>query len=97
MNLDTFGEGYEFIIGALGAAVAILSGMLGFFKFQEKWINYRTTSEQLKKEKYLYETGTEPYNQAGKSFNLLVKNCEALISGENTEWNNYIRTEDQEE
>ena len=75
----------SWIIGILGLLVAITASLTMLFKYHENWIQYRTTAEQLKHEKYIYLTGTQPYNTKDK-FNLLVERAESLISKENTEW-----------
>lgn len=80
----------RYLIPFLGAVIAIISGVLGLYKFQENWIQYRTTSETLKHEKYLFLTRSEPYS--GKdSLKLLVERVEGMISKENTNWSQYVR------
>lgn len=75
----------KIIVGVLGLAVALISGILALHKFQEIWIEYRTTTESLKHEKFLYLTRCDPYN-IENSFCLLVERVESLISKENTKW-----------
>lgn len=75
----------SFLVPVLGAIVAIVSGVLGLYKFQENWVEYRTTSEQLKYEKYLFLTNSEPYHEP-ESFHLLVGRVEGLISKQNSSW-----------
>ena len=77
------------IIGVLAVGIAIIAGFLALYKFQENWLEYRTTSESLKKEKYLFITNTEPY-EGEKAFEILVQKVEALISKENTNWAQYM-------
>lgn len=48
--------------GLLGLIVAIITAIVGLYNFQEHWVEYRTTCESLKHEKYLFLTNTEPYN-----------------------------------
>ncbi len=67
-------------------AVAVLSASLKTFKFQENWINYRTTCETLRKEKYLFEAGLQGYGKSPDREALFVNRVEALISRENTLW-----------
>lgn len=33
--------------GVLGIIVAVISGVIGLYRFQENWVQYRTTSESL--------------------------------------------------
>lgn len=77
----------SFVAPTLGAVVAVVSGVLGLFKFQENWVDYRTTSEQLKQEKFLFLTRSEPYNTA-QSFQTLVTNVEDILSKQNSKWKN---------
>ena len=56
--------GMKFIVGFLSVIVAAIAGLVGLYKFQENWIEYRTTAESLKHEKYLYLTKTGPYDGA---------------------------------
>jgi hypothetical protein len=75
----------RFIIGALGSITAILTGLVSLFHFKELWSEYRTTSETLKHEKYLFLTSKGPYSE-DDPFSTLVERVEALISRENTKW-----------
>ena len=74
--------------GALGVIIAVITGVSALYKFDEKWIKYRTTAESLKYEKILYETGVAPYD-GDDSFPLLVQRVEALISQENRDWSQH--------
>lgn len=78
------------ILGILGSLIAILSGLSGLLKFQEKWTEYRTTAETLKHEKILFLTKTGPYNEEDDPFKLLVTRTENLVSKENSAWSQYI-------
>lgn len=80
----------KIISGILGLLVAVIAGILGLYQFQENWINYRTTAETLKHEKFLFLTKTEPYN-IEEAFTLLVQRVESLISKENTSWLQYCK------
>ena len=74
-----------YAIPLMGAMIAIISGVLGLYKFQENWIEYRTTAEALKQERYLFLTKSEPYNVDG-ALVTLVSRVEALLSKENNNW-----------
>lgn len=73
------------IVGVMGILVALASGSVTLYKFQENWIEYRTTAETLKHEKYLYLTESAPYD-GKQAFRLLVERAESLMSKENTSW-----------
>ncbi len=66
----------KIVVGTLGILIAVVSGAVALFKFQEHWLQYRTTAESLKHHKYLYLTNTAPYNK-DDAFNLLVGNYSA--------------------
>jgi len=85
----------KIIIGLLGIVIALVAGFISLNKFQEIWIEYRTTSETLKHHKYLYLTQSSPYNTED-AFQVLVQTVEALISKENSNWNNYIKQTEKE-
>ena len=72
--------------------LAAITAILGLYKFQENWLEFRTTCESLKHEKYLFLTKSEPYDQE-ESFRLLVDRVESLISKENTAWNRCMKKE----
>jgi hypothetical protein len=78
------------VLGILGSLIAILSGLSGLLKFQEKWTEYRTTSETLKHEKILFQTKTRPYNEESEPFKFLVTRTENLVSKEHSAWSQYI-------
>lgn len=80
----------QIVIGLLGVLIAVIAGIISINKFQEVWIQYRTTSESLKHHKYLYQTESKPYD-GEDSFKMLVATTEALISKENSNWNIYIK------
>ncbi len=80
----------KLLVGGLGLIIAAITAILGLYQFQENWLEYRTTCESLRHEKYLFLTGAEPYN-VDNSFHLLVERAEGLISKENTNWSSYMK------
>jgi len=83
------------IVGGMGVCVAVLSGLITLYKFHENWIEYRTTAETLKHEKYLYLTTVTPYDR-DSPFQELVNRVESLISRENTTWACTIKPKEKE-
>ncbi len=49
------------VTAILGARVALLEGLQQLGKYDELWLNFRSTAEQLKHEKYLFLAGSGPY------------------------------------
>ncbi|MGN1481050.1 DUF4231 domain-containing protein [Porcipelethomonas sp.] len=75
------------IVGILGIIITILESLAKLFKYHENWIQYRTTCELLKYQKYIFLTGASPYNKADETVeNIFVKNIEQIISSENNQW-----------
>lgn len=83
------------VVGLLGLAIATATAILGLYQFQENWLEYRTTCETLRHEKYLFLTGASPYDEE-EPFMLLVERVEGLISKENTNWQSYMKQSGEE-
>lgn len=85
----------QVVVGFLGFVIAIIAGVVALCQFQENRVEYRTTCESLRHEKYLFLTQTEPYN-VDNPFPLFVQRVESLVSTENTKWSQLIRTTKKE-
>ena len=85
----------QIVVGFLGFIIAIIAGVVALCQFQENWVEYRTTCESLRHEKYLFLTQTEPYN-VDNPFPLFVQRVESLVSTENTKWSQLIRAPKKE-
>ncbi len=83
-------------VALIGVLLAISVGIISLYKFQEKWVAYRTTCETLKHHKYKYITKTTPYD-GDDALSAFVENVETLISAENTNWADTIRSKKQED
>jgi len=79
-------ECFPVIASTIGASISVSVSISTLCKYHEHWIQYRTTAESLKHQKYLYLTKTAPYHEDDR-FPRLVTNVESLISKENTQWN----------
>ena len=84
------------IVAILGSATAITTGLVSLYQFREHWIEYRTTAESLKHEKYMYQTGTGSYAVVN-NFSVLVERIETLVSQENTAWQQRLKTQKKED
>jgi len=80
---------FTVIVGFLGVVVAVISGIIALYKFQEIWTEYRVTCETLRHEKVLFQTKCKPYD-IGKPFPLLVNRVEAIFRGERSKWEEHI-------
>lgn len=68
--------------------VALFASALKVFKFQEKWVNYRTICETLKKEIHYYSADLYDYQNCKDKDSRFVQRVENLISRENNLWIN---------
>jgi hypothetical protein len=76
----------NWVLGALGAAIAIIEGLQQLNQHHANWISYRSTCEALKHEKYLYLGKAGPYATASDAHALLAEKVEALVSQEHAKW-----------
>jgi hypothetical protein len=80
---------FAVLVGILGSVIAIIGSIIKLNKYQEIWIEYRSTCEKLKYQKYLYITNCAPYNDADETKeNLFVRTIEGIITSENYHWKN---------
>jgi Protein of unknown function (DUF4231) len=76
------------ISSILGGTVAGVTAFMQLKKYQENWLLYRATEENLEKEKYLFLYGAGPYSDA-KDDNrkkILVERVESIISFETSQF-----------
>jgi hypothetical protein len=76
-------------VGIMGIIITLCAGMTHLCQFQERWMDYRTTAEALKKERFLFATRTEPYNGAD-AFPTLVQRIETVASKEVVTWAQHL-------
>ena len=74
------------IVAGLGVLIAIVEGVQQLNQYQSNWTSYRSTSEALKHEKYLYLAKAGPYLASDNPQAILAERIEALISQETTKW-----------
>ncbi len=74
------------IVAGLGVLIAIVEGVQQLNQYQSNWTTYRSTSEALKHEKYLYLAKAGPYLTSDNPHAMLAERVEALVSQENSKW-----------
>ena len=84
------------IVGVTGVVIAAISGLLSLYRFQENWVEYRISCESLKHEKFLFLTGTVPYDTSD-AFTRFVQRVESLISKEHSQWAQSVRAAKEQE
>lgn len=73
-------------VGLLGVLVALASNLIILFNVHENWLQYRTTLEAMKYEKFMFLTKTGAYLNNENAFNMFVEKFEFIISKENANW-----------
>ena len=74
------------LTGSAGVLIVIFEGLQHLFQFQSNWINYRSTCENLKHEKYLWQAKAGPYLDVQNPDAVLADRIESLISQEHAKW-----------
>jgi Protein of unknown function (DUF4231) len=82
---DTWGR---WVTAILGASVAILEGLQQLGQYNNLWVSYRATAEQLKHEKFLFLAHSGPYRKLGQeeALSLLAERVEEQVSTEHAKW-----------
>lgn len=79
---------YPYLVPLLSFGTIITEGIQSIYQFKDNWINYRNTSEKLKREISLFKTNSGVYKTTPEqtSYNLFVETCEAIMCEENLTW-----------
>ena len=79
--------GLQISVVVISALVAILTTGLKTFQYQELWVNYRATYEQLKPEIHYYNFGVGPYGEEGiDKETLFITRVESILDKEHQAW-----------
>lgn len=74
------------VTAGLGVLITVLEGLLHLNQYQQNWINYRSTCEALKHEKYTYLGKAAPYANVSDPHALLAERIESMVSQEHAKW-----------
>lgn len=66
--------------------VAIATAIENVMKYGDSWRNYRAATEELQREKTMYDTLSGPYRRSTNPFRLFVERCEGVIEKQNGRW-----------
>ncbi|PIY08161.1 MAG: DUF4231 domain-containing protein [Flexibacter sp. CG_4_10_14_3_um_filter_32_15] len=81
-NLEVFLQ----VVAALGGvALVIMNSFLELDEHHKLWKEYRVTCEMMRHERYMYLTGSEPYDEED-AFPRLVEKIEAISNSETQRW-----------
>ena len=90
----------QFVVIIVSAIVAILTTGMKTFQYQELWITYRATCEQLKPEIHYYNYNVGPYGEPNVNKEaLFISRVEAILDKEHQAWPpaNKLKEENKEE
>jgi hypothetical protein len=76
----------SYTTAGLGVLITVLEGVLHLNQYQQNWINYRSTCEELKHEKFVYLGNAGPYANVKDPRALLAERVESLVSQEHAQW-----------
>jgi hypothetical protein len=75
----------QVLTAGLGALVLTIEAIQQLFQWQTTWVQYRSTAEALKHERYLYLAEAGPYVGADRH-RVLAEQIEGLVSQEHAKW-----------
>ena len=89
-------DALKWVAGAFGVTVTICEGLQVLYKYQELWMQYRSTVEALRKEKILYLSKAGRYDGMANPFPSFVVEVESILGQENVEWKKHIEKIEKE-
>ena len=81
------------VIGIMGAFIIFIESFVKIYDYKKLWVQYRMASENLIREKLMFETKSAPYNIT-EPFILFVQRCEAIMQNEMQGWEEVLAEED---
>jgi hypothetical protein len=76
----------KWLTGIVGVVVLVCNLLLRVNAYEQNWINYRSTCEALKHEKFLFLAKAGPYKDATTAVTQLAERVESLVSVEHAKW-----------
>jgi hypothetical protein len=77
---------WTWIVSVAASVVIVLEGFQHLFQWNERWIEYRSTCEDLRHEHYLFLARAGPYAGVADPQVLLAERVEGLVSKEQAKW-----------
>lgn len=87
----------KWLVAILGGTSAVVAGLLSLFKFQENWIRYRSTHQDLDSHLSQFKIGVGIYGDRKYAFAQLAENCESILKAEIGQWAESRKKEKDEE
>jgi hypothetical protein len=89
----------KWVLVAFGGIIAVSETIQHLYQFSTLWIEYRSTAEYLKHEKFLFLSASGPYRELSqeKALRLLAERIEEHISKEHARWVNVTKEAGEKE
>src|SRR5215218_3692968 len=89
---------WRWVTAVLGGLIVVVEGAQQLWQFNNLWISYRSTAEQLKHEKYLFLAFSGPYSglNTDEALKHLAERVEEQVSTEHAKWVNHTRQVEQQ-
>lgn len=78
----------KWVTAVFGGMIAVLEGVQQLNQFGPQWVQYRSTAEKLKHEKFLFLSQSGPYRNVNpaEALRLLAERVEENVSQEHARW-----------
>lgn len=76
----------RWLVAILGGTSAVVAGLISLYKFQENWIRYKNTYQDLDSQLTQYKIGAGLYEDRKLAFSELVSTCENILNAEMGKW-----------
>lgn len=77
----------------LGALITTLAGLQQLSRWQDNWVDYRRSAEEMRQHGFAYAAGTEPYTGPDRR-QLLATHRREVALGENARWSSRMQRRD---
>jgi len=76
---------FQIFAASAGIVLVVINKILELENYQKNWMEYRAMAESIEKERLLYATRTEPYDETN-AFPIFVEHIEGLLTKEVQKW-----------
>lgn len=82
-DLDLF---FQLMAAAAGVVMAIISKVVDLEDFHKRWTDFRTNSEAMQHQLFLYRTRTGEYDDEEEAFSKFVDHIESILNNDVLKW-----------
>lgn len=78
------------IVALCGGLSAVFAGLLGIYNWQQNWVCFKRSAEDLKSHLSQFKVGAGMYGERENAFSHLVENCERILSEQRGQWASHV-------